>query len=117
MIYRVVTYWKCGDLHCVFDIGAFSDEGRAQEIATLVTSLQHLDGRAVVGVKGEDSIMIDNANAIFYKLNQAGKAHWDFDLPGSLNWLLGNGYEFVEDVRPVVTRNRRVSNDISDAWN
>lgn len=117
MIYRIVTYWKSDDLYCVFDIGAFEDEARANEIATNVTSLQSFLGRAVVQVDGHHDIAVDNAHAIFYKLNQAGKVDLDFDLPGDLDWLLENGREFIEAARPVVTRNRRVNIGISDAGN
>lgn len=106
MIYRVVTYWKSDDLYCVFDIGTFEEEVRANEIATNVTSLRCSLGKAFVQIDGHPDIAVDNAHAIFYKLNQAGKVDLDFDLEGDLDWLLDNGSKFDEAAHPVVTKNR-----------
>lgn len=117
MIYRVVTYWKCGDIYSVFDIGAFEDKARAYEVGSQVLALQSSAGKAVVKLKNAADFAVDNSHVIFFRSTHPGEVDPDIDLPGPLDHLLGSGWEFVRAANPVVTRNPLINNDISGASN
>lgn len=104
MPHGVATYWKCDDLHCVFDIGPFNEEARALEIASQITSLESSGGKTVVRLRTVDDHAVDNTRVIFYKPLQSGEVDCELGLPGSLDWLLQIGYAFVEAGRPITIR-------------